>query len=75
MHNLEHVSCEQKLFEHVCSTTLQLIYEVHCCTLFIALLLGLEGSIPDAPAAPINGGTKSGSDKPKVSLDIVTTGY
>ena len=53
---------------------MQLIYEVHCCTLFIALLLGLKGSIPDTPAAPISGGTRSGGDKSKVSLGIVTTG-
>ena len=42
---------------------------------YIALLLGLKRSIPDAPAAPTNGATKSGSDRPKVSLGIATTGY
>ena len=45
------------------------------CSAFIALLLGLKGSILNAPADPTNGATKSGSDKPKVSLGIITTGY
>ena len=35
---------------------------------YIALPLGLRGSTPDAAGGPINGATKSASDKPKVSL-------
>ena len=35
---------------------------------FIALLVGLKGSIPDAPADHTNAATRSGSNRPKVSL-------
>ena len=40
----------------------------HCVSASVALPLGLRGSIPEAPAAPTNGATRSGSNRPKVSL-------
>ena len=45
--------------------TLCISHSVSAC---VALPLGLQGSIPETPAAPTNGATGSVSDKPKVSL-------
>ena len=43
---------------------------IHSVSTRVALLLGLQGSTPETPAAPTNGTTKSGSDRPKVSLCV-----
>ena len=45
----------------------------HVCSTVV--IVYITTFIPDAPATPTNGATKSGSDRPKVSLCVVTTAY